>query len=263
MFHSLLKKHGLSPDDCSGGKLRLLILNFEEIIIPSLVFDKANKQAKITEKIRTVLSIFQTITWVAYSPEEAQTYDGIKLLLRYKCYELSLALQGLGDLKLMDLYLHVILSHFPDFFDEFSFFVSSTEPLEGLFITTKRCKHMSNRHKRNVLKKVIKRFQYLSMKGVKEETPEVYLDNITRKENTSKENKFLSFRNKLREIEDPQPIQIPLEDDNSITAQQTKAFLCTVLSNQHYKNNVKVKEGKVYLKMREDLHRFLNSYYQN
>jgi len=66
----------------------------------------------------------------------------------------------------MDLYLHVILSHFPDFFDECSLYITSTEPLEGLFITTKRCKHSTNRHKRNILKTVLKRFEHKNLKEI-------------------------------------------------------------------------------------------------
>lgn len=137
----------------------MFMLNFEEIIIPSLVYDESN-QKPITESLKKVLDIFRTIVWIAYSPQKAQEYYGIKLLLRYKCFQLSLAIQKLpSSLKLVDLYLHVILSHFPDFFDISSFFIPSTEPLEALFVTTKRTKHSTNRQRRNNLKKIMQKFE--------------------------------------------------------------------------------------------------------
>lgn len=253
-YHSLLKEHGLSPDDSSGGKLRLLILNFEKIIIPSLVYDKSN-QSPITEKIRTVLSIFQTIVWISYSPEEAQSYDGIKLLLRYKCYELACALQGLNELKLVDLYLHVILSHFPDFFDDHSFYIVSTEPLEGLFVTTKRCKHSTNRHKRNILKKIIKRFENINLRDIV--LGDTYLESITRTEKGTN-NKFSGYRSILKELQDVW-IEQPLQSDHSLLAQQTRAFLGTVLGNPHYKDNVVLENGRICLKMRDDIHRYFEN----
>ena len=259
-YHTLLKENGLSPDDTSGGKLRLLILNFEKIIIPSLVFDQAN-QRPITEKVRKILSIFQIIVWIAYSPEEAQAYEGIKLLLRYKCFELSKSLQNLNEFKLVDLYLHVILSHFPDFFDHYSFYLSSTEPLELLFVTTKRCKHSTNRQKKNILKKIIKRFENNLLREVSNE--EDYIQSIKRKEKKKKENKFSSFRSVLKELQDVW-IEMPEKTDHSLEAQETRAFLHCIESNPLYKNNIfKQNENekiKFCLKIREDLCLFLSKF---
>ena len=259
-YNSLLKQFGLSPDDCSGGKLRLLILNFEKILLPSLVYDSSN-QLPITESLREVLEIFRTIVWVAYSPPDAQTYDGIKLLLRYKCFQLTLALQKLPtSLKLVDLYLHVILSHFPDFFDYCSFFIPSTEPLEGLFVTTKRTKHSTNRQKKNILKKIMKRFENLHLKDiVLNDDPKSYLDSITRDTEYKLKNKFSSYRNILRTIKDVS-IEIPAENDHGLIAQQTRAFLSILKENVLYKNHLVVKDGSVLLKIRDDLITFLSKH---
>jgi hypothetical protein len=256
-YNSLLKEHGLSQEDTSGGKLRLLILNFEKIILPSLVYDKANKnQFPITEKIREILSFFRIIVWVAYSPEEAQAFDGIKLLLRFKCFQFSRALQSLNGFKFVDLYLHVILSHFPDFFDEHSFYLASTEPLELLFVTTKRCKHSTNRQKMNIVKKVIKRFENILLKDVHDGDPNTYLKSISRTENKNKDNKFKDFRKVIKELKDV-TIEKPAENDHSIQSQEIRSFLESI---SHYKNNVFVDGGKYHLKMSEDIHKFFDIY---
>jgi hypothetical protein len=182
-FASLLKTIGLTPSDCSGNKLRLLLLNFESVLLPALIYDKSHQQP-ITESLTKVLKIFQIITWAAYSPQEAQQYPGIKLLLRYKCFELSVALQALPpDLKLIDLYLHVILSHFPDFFDKYSFHRTSTEPLELLFVTVKRCKYSVRRQNLNILKNILKRFENKDQRDhIFLGSSQSYLDSISRKD---------------------------------------------------------------------------------
>lgn len=90
-FKRNLKQYSIKLSDCSGGKLRYLILHFEKIIISALKYDM-DTQKPITEQLRKVLSLFSKIVWIAYSPLDAQNFPGIRLLLHAVCFQLSLSL---------------------------------------------------------------------------------------------------------------------------------------------------------------------------
>jgi len=245
VYNAKLKEFKLSPKDCNGEKLRKIILNFEEIIIPSLIYNKDN-QKPIAEDLRKVLNIFVVIVWIAYSPLEAQAFVGIRLLLHWKCFELSIALQDLpGDLELMDLYLHVILAHFPLFFDEYSFQLASTEPLERLFVILKRGKYFTNRHKDNFMASTFRRFEAKELRTLYlfKDDPQKILEEMCIKTMVKIEDQFSNFREKLKLMEDIE-FTLPKANNQSTQAVFTHLFVNSLLNNDKYKHLVTITDGK-------------------
>ena len=223
------------------------------------MYDVKAAQKPITKDLKEALNHFRVIVWIAYAPVAAQTYAGIRLLLHSSCFFFAKALQNLPkDLNLVDLYLHIILCHFPSFFDQHSFQTTSTEYLENLFVTVKRGKHCNNRTKRNILKTTFLRFQTRFLRELSfEDDPEKVLELLEIRPPKNKKNRhFLSFRDVLLSLTDVK-LQMPPINDFSEDAKCMRAFINSLLSNKNY--NLQLQDGALVLQIRDDLQHYLES----
>lgn len=140
----------------------------------------------------------------------------------------------------MDLYLHIILAHFPSFFDKHSFYISTTEHLEMMFTFYKRGRYTTNRHKFNFLKNSFLRFESVHMRKaiINKEDPAKLLESMCRTDKKKKKDKFSEYRTKLeKEIEDVE-FQMPPENCSHDKQISTRDFINSILNNQQYLRDI-------------------------
>jgi len=167
-----------------------------------------------------------------------------------------------GDLKLMDLYLHVILSHFPSFFDQHSFQLTSTEPLERLFVTVKRAKYSTNRHKDNFMMTIFTHFQSEDLRKISllNGNPEKILEEWSVKTKKKIVDQFTLFRDNIKENIQDIEIQLPAINDHHPKAVSTRSFIESMLLNINYsKEQALFNEGKLILKIKDDVISYLEA----
>jgi len=258
MFENKMKQEIIHKkfSDCNGSDSRLLIYMFSDIIIPCIAYNKFSNEPKLADKLNIILPIFKRITWIAYTSPIAQSFIGIHLLLRHSCLEFSIHLdQFPKELKLMDLYLHFILKHFPEDFEEHSFQRGSTEDGERFIMFIKKViRNCTNRQKEQSLKEPFLRFsnKLLFDISLAENDDNKMLKLLTVKEEKSRINKkYEEYDDEIAKLDDIQ-IDIPTNEDNSDAAKSKRCFI--KLIKEKYNNKYWTESNNTFiLHTKEDI----------
>jgi len=126
-----LHRSGISQ--MKGSLWRLLVVNYESIILPSIT-DLARR-----DKIRTVFSFLAEIQAIAYAEPIVQQQKCVRLRLHVLCFLLGVTLQKTHP-KLSGsgmLYVHTVITHFPISYENHDFRNGSTEAGEGFLAICK------------------------------------------------------------------------------------------------------------------------------
>ena len=252
-----LKRGSLA--DLNGEDARVIVLLFEEVVIPCLTYDyNKGKENKIGHIITKIFRQLQLINWIAYAPLSAQSYRGIRLLLHVSCFLLSLAVAELPtDLEVMDLYLHIILAHYGDSFERNSFIRMGSEEGEKFLSKVKHTlRYLTNRKVDQALNEVFVRhfaeIQVDFLLDSNKEKPET----LNTSTNPPTNKKFSKFREILAALEDIE-LEIPDDFDNSNRAHSIRTFVSKMLGLGYTKDLIQEREGKYIFLVSKDVKSFL------
>jgi len=118
-----------------GMQWRLLVIHYQEVILPSI---KDAQRRKIAGNYYRILAEIQ---WIVYGDIKMRNFRGIRLRLHVLCFLFNFwAKYLIGDSSSGNglLYIHSIGSHFGDWFEGIDFKNSSTEAGEAFFAVLKR-----------------------------------------------------------------------------------------------------------------------------
>lgn len=122
---------GRNLSDCDGKKKKELLIHHEKIIKPAILQQEG--ESKITDLIMEFFHILSILSWISYQVDDVTNYIGIVVWLHWLCFRLGeLCLKLPANLKIITLYLHIIVCHFPQFMRERAIGNYSCEKGEGL-----------------------------------------------------------------------------------------------------------------------------------
>eukprot|EP01092_Planopodium_desertum_P017011 TRINITY_DN97_c0_g3_i1.p1 TRINITY_DN97_c0_g3~~TRINITY_DN97_c0_g3_i1.p1 ORF type:complete len:891 (+),score=-30.34 TRINITY_DN97_c0_g3_i1:376-2673(+) len=146
---SVTSFHELSAKD-----LRILALSHHSLLLPYIADDKRR------EEVRQLFQTWCQIQHIIYLPPHERSR---KLILRLTvlCYAYGILCQAAYGKDCMDLYLHTIIAHFPEFYQSIDFYSASSESGESLFGRIKRnLKTCTNRDRGPALITLFTRLHY-------------------------------------------------------------------------------------------------------
>lgn len=139
-----------------GADWRFLLVLFPDIILPAI-----NNQTR-KEQVAELFLILCEIQFLAYSGSSAQESHPICLRMHVLCFLAGTWIEVLypfqGKCTEGYLYIHTVLTHYPQWFEKQTIDSASTEQGESFFAKVKRILlHYTNRHDRDALKEVFVR----------------------------------------------------------------------------------------------------------
>ena len=249
----LVKKRTLS--ECNFEKKRKVLLNFEQIL-KSLKYN-FDSQKSIKKDLTEALSNYRIIVWITYSKKISQKLPGMRLLLHYCCFVFSLQTKRLpSELKLMNLFLHLYFSHFPDQFEKESFQTTNSEDgeydlhcLKKLFRNSSRnCEQTFNLFFEKISKKEERKL--LLCKDDKER-----LQVLTKNEKPTKEDEFSSFRSVMMTYTNPK-LEIPLHPGSGSPEEISIHLFLEKMKNK-YPDLLEKKDGFYIFLVQNDIRAYL------